>query len=191
MYSREVGACAGPTLLVFAGPNGSGKSTATKGVQAPGVYVNADELKRDYRLTDIEAAEQAEKLREKLLAGKYDFAFETVLSTRRNLDLMRRASEAGYNVRCIYVLTCNADINVARVKTRVAAGGHDVSEDKIRSRYSKALALLPEVVDVCDEILVYDNSVTPELIFFKGREGTRIEPNDCWTVSEIRKLIGE
>ena len=35
-----------PQLLVFAGPNGSGKSTVTKGLPIVGLYVNADEIKR-------------------------------------------------------------------------------------------------------------------------------------------------
>ena len=48
---------------------------------------------------------------------------------------MDRAKEKGYFVRCYYVLTADPAINVLRVKSRVAAGGHDVPEDKIISRY--------------------------------------------------------
>lgn len=44
----------------------------------------------------------------------------------------------------IYVLTANENINVMRVESREATGGHGVPEDKIRSRYTKALKLIPE-----------------------------------------------
>ena len=52
-----------PVILVIAGPNGSGKSTLTRNMPSFGTYVNADDLKSEYNLTDIEAAKQAESLR--------------------------------------------------------------------------------------------------------------------------------
>ena len=91
-----------PVVLVFAGPNGSGKSTITVQMTCYGVYVNADDLKKEYSLTDLEAAQQAEALRNKLVEIKADFTFETVLSTERNLKLLQKAKENGYNVQCIY-----------------------------------------------------------------------------------------
>ena len=143
-----------PVVLVYAGPNGSGKSTATKAIPHIGEYVNADELKKEQSLTDLEAAQKAETLRNIFLERRANFTFETVLSTERNLLLLKKAKEYGYEIQCIYVLTCNADINVARVKVRTREGGHDVPEDKIRSRYNKALELLPQVIDVCDNVLL-------------------------------------
>ena len=71
-----------PYILVFAGPNGSGKSTITKQMHRYGVYINADDLKAEYTITDLESAQKAEELRDKLLNEKVDFTFETVLSNR-------------------------------------------------------------------------------------------------------------
>ena len=123
-----------PEVIVFAGPNGSGKTTIIGMAKTVGEYINADDIKRTTLCTDIEAAQKAEELREKMILEKKDFTFETVLSTDRNLLLLKKAKEQGYFVRCIYVLTANADINVARVSARQAIGGHGVPEDKIRSR---------------------------------------------------------
>ena len=128
-----------PEVIVFAGPNGSGKSTITKMAKTVGVYINADDIKRSSLCSDLEAAQKAEELREQAINEKRDFTFETVLSTDRNLNLLRRAKENGYFIRCIYVLTASPDINVARVKIREASGGHGVPEEKIISRYYKAL----------------------------------------------------
>jgi len=162
-----------PIVLVYAGPNGSGKTTVAQGLPVFGTYVNADDLKTEYGLTDLEAAQQAELLRNALLDKRIDFSFETVLSTKRNLTLLKKAKKYGYEVQCIYVLTCNENINVARVKARHATGGHDVPEDKIRKRYHKALALIPQLLAICDKILIYDNSNTPTLIFHKKTQSTQ------------------
>jgi predicted ABC-type ATPase len=178
-----------PKVLVFAGPNGSGKSTITAQMPYYGVYINADDLKREYGLTDLEAAQKAEALRNKLVEEKTDFSFETVLSTERNLLLLQKAKEKGYEVQCIYVLTCKADINVARVRGRVREGGHDVPEDKIRSRYIKALKLLPQMVDVCDKILIFDNSIMPFLVFKKDEEGNYYFPTEIWPIEKLKELL--
>ena len=141
-------------VIVFAGPNGSGKSTITQMAKVRGEYINADDIKRTTLCTELEAAVKAEELREYMIQSKKDFTFETVLSTERNLILLQRAKEQGYFVRGIYVLTANVDINVARVQAREALGGHGVPEEKIRSRYDKALALIPRLVEVCDVLQI-------------------------------------
>jgi predicted ABC-type ATPase len=177
-----------PIVLAFAGPNGSGKSTLTRGLPVFGTYVNADDLKAEYNLSDLKAAQQAEALRNELLNRQADFSFETVLSTDRNLLLLKKAKENGYEVQCVYVLTCDENINVARVRSRVAANGHEVPEDKIRSRYHRALTLLPELISVCDKILIYDNSDQPTLIFKKENGVSECFTNSFWTVGKLKGL---
>jgi len=184
-----------PTVLVFAGPNGSGKSTITKGIPLCGVYVNADDLKKKLNLTDMEAAKQAEMKRNELVENKKDFTFETVFSTERNLLLLQKAKERGYEIQCYYILTCNADINVARVRARVRDGGHDVKEEDIRRRYVKALKLLPQVINVCDKISVYDNSLDfddPDSfsqIFKKDEDENSYFPNEIWSLEKLKELL--
>ena len=179
-----------PEVIVFAGPNGSGKSTITKMAKTVGVYINADDIKRSSLCSDLEAAQKAEELREQAINEKRDFTFETVLSTDRNLNLLRRAKENGYFIRCIYVLTASPDINVARVKIREASGGHGVPEEKVRSRYYKALSLVPQLVDVCDILHVYDNTDTPFRIFKKRKDVCFQWENDFWSNENIAILTG-
>jgi len=179
-----------PLILIFAGPNGSGKTTVTRRLNIVGTYINADDLKTEYNLTDLEAAKMAEAFRNALLCSNRDFTFETVLSTRRNLQLLQKAKTQGYQIHCIYVLTCDEKINIARVKSRYAAGGHNVPEDKIRTRYHRALALIPELIEVCNNIAIYDNSNMPYLIFEKTDSGVTVYPNSYWSKYEIQKLSG-
>ena len=159
-----------PEIIVFAGPNGSGKSTITKLAKIIEPYINADDIKKANLCSDLEAAQKATELREKFVNEKKGFTFETVLSTSRNLDLLKKAKENGFFIRCIYVLTANPEINVHRVHARFASGGHSVPDEKIRSRYTKALNLLPELIQVCDICHVYDNSETAFRIFKKRKE---------------------
>jgi predicted ABC-type ATPase len=162
----------------------------TRRLRPFGTHVNADDLKKESGLADLEAAQQAELLRNRLIRSGVDFSFETVLSTERNLLLLESAKAQGYEVQCIYVLTCDENINVARVRARRAAGGHDVPEDKIRTRYHRALALLPRLIDMCDKILVYDNSDAPSLIFSKEGAYSENHPNAHWPEPTLRKLLG-
>ena len=62
-------------------------------------------------------------------------------------------------------------------------------ETKIRSRYAKALKLLPKIIDVCDKILIYDNSVMPYLVFKKDENGNDYFPSDIWTIESLKKLL--
>lgn len=179
-----------PEVIVFAGPNGSGKSTITRMARVAGQYINADDIKRATLCTSLEAAQKAEALREEMISHQADFTFETVLSTDRNLKLLQKAKETGYFVRGIYVLTANVDINVARVQAREALGGHGVPEDKIRSRYSRALALIPQLVQVCDVLHVYDNTIDPFRIFKKRKTVYYRWENDYWKSADIVKLTG-
>ena len=179
-----------PEVIVFAGPNGSGKTTITKMAKTVGEYINADDIKRTTLCSDIEAAVKAEELREKMIEQKKDFTFETVLSTDRNLRLLRKAKEQGYFVRCIYVLTSNPDINVARVSAREALGGHGVPEKKIRQRYERTLKLIPQLVDVCDVLHLYDNTEMPFRIFKKRKDVYYRWTNEYWNDTEIENLTG-
>lgn len=103
---------------------------------------------------------------------------------------MRKARENGYFVRGIYVLTNNPGVNVARVNAREALGGHGVPEDKIRSRYSKALALIPQLVEVCDILHVYDNTNEPFRIFKKRKDIYFHWENKYWDFEKISDLTG-
>ena len=178
-----------PKIVVFAGPNGSGKSTITSEGNIFGQYINADDIKVQENCSDEEAAIYAERLREACLANLESFTFETVLSTERNLNLLRRAKRAGYFIRGFYVLTCSPEINVARVKARVSIGGHDVKKEKIITRYYRALRLLPSFVDVCDVCSVYDNTIEPYRIY-KKYHGNTFQENKFWSQTEIMKLVG-
>lgn len=179
-----------PELIVFAGPNGSGKSTISTPEWILEPYINADNIKKATYCSDLDAAELADKLRSEALRDRSSFSFETVLSTSRKLDLMRQVKEAGYFIRGYFILTCDPLLNVARVQARASSGGHGVPEEKIISRYHKALANIPTFIDLCDICHIYDNTVEPFRIFRKHKETETIFPSEFWSEEAILQLTG-
>jgi predicted ABC-type ATPase len=144
-----------PTILIIAGPNGAGKTTfannwfTERGVQWP--YLNADEIGRD-ELPNLTGSERDVAAGRMLLtriddfvgAGR-DFALETTLSSRLYARRIPSWRERGYTVELTYIRLPSADASLARVKHRVAQGGHDVPEEDIRRRFERSLWNLEQV----------------------------------------------
>jgi predicted ABC-type ATPase len=100
----------------------------------------------------------ARYLREELLRLKKRFSFETVFSHDSNLDIMRRATEAGYKVYLYFVSTESAEINKYRVEVRVKNKGHYVPADKIVDRYNRSLGFMYEAAQLVYQAFFFDNS---------------------------------
>lgn len=178
-----------PMVLFFAGPNGSGKSTITQYFDIVGEYTNADDMVKTVGMSNAVAAVLADEKRYKTIAEKRDFTFETVLSSGYKLKILNKAKEEGYFIKGVFVLTVDPNINIARVEARVASGGHDVEREKIVERYTKSLKNIPALMDLCDILHVYDNSVEPVRIIRKHKDDITIFPNDIWSEEQILGLL--
>lgn len=154
-----------PVLHLLAGPNGAGKSTYVAQVLQPEIhlpFINADEIavqkwpdaqaKHAYAAAQMAAAE-----RRRLLAGRESFITETVFSHPSKVDLVDQASHSKYLVH-LHVILVPVDLAVARVSDRVRRGGHDVPEQKIRTRYDRLWALLADARVRADRTEFLDNS---------------------------------
>ena len=159
-----------PELIIIAGPNGSGKTSVTQKFLhhewAEGtIYINPDEVAKERfgdwnsREAILSAANYCAEWRERCLAEKKSFVFETVMSAEDKIDFIIRAKEAGFFVRLFFISTSHPSINAARIAGRVMEGGHDVPIPKIVSRYYKSIENCKTIVPVVDRLYVYDNSV--------------------------------
>lgn len=104
------------------------------------------------------AASIVDFLRAEMMARGSSFSFETVMSHRSKVEFFGRARAAGYKTYLYFVCTNSAELNVARVRSRVASGGHAVPEDKIRERYDRCLELAPEAIANSYRAYIFDNS---------------------------------
>lgn len=180
-----------PMILVLAGPNGSGKSTITQFFEKIGTYTNADDVVAATGMSNEEAAKLVDAKRYKSIEAKEDFTFETVLSSSLKLEILKTAKTEGYFIKCVFVLTVEPLINVARVETRVALGGHNVDRVKIIERYYKSLDNIKKLMEICDILHVYDNTIDPVRIIRKHKDDISIFPNDLWSEDKILELISE
>jgi len=178
-----------PMLLCFAGPNGSGKSTITKYFDIVGEYTNADDVVSSTGMGNEEAAKFVDQKRYDSIKAKSDFTFETVLSSKYKMDILRKSKEEGYFIKCVFVLTADPELNVARVESRVMQGGHDVDKEKVKTRFYKSLDNIKELMSLCDILHVYDNTDTPYRIVRKHKESITIFPNEYWDEEDIIALI--
>ena len=178
-----------PMLLCFAGPNGSGKSTITKFFENAGEYTNADDVVSSTGMENEEAAKFVDKKRYDSIEAKSDLTFETVLSSKYKMDILRKSKAEGYFIKCVFVLTADPELNVARVESRVMQGGHDVDREKVKTRFYKSLANIKELMSLCDILHVYDNTDTPYRIIRKHKDSITIFPNEYWDEEDIIALI--
>ena len=172
-----------PALWIIAGANGSGKSTAYEraSIQAPtGAiwFINPDALAK--RIVDheglilnpdanLEAVNRIERWLHASVDAHQTVGVETVLATGKYQKLVDHARAQGFRVRLIYVFLANAELNIARVRDRVAKGGHDVPEASIRSRRGRSFSQLSWFFDAADQADIIDNSgAEPRLVVSKS-----------------------
>ena len=117
----------------------------------------------------------ADFLRQKLIAGRVPFSFETVMSHPDKVQVLQAARLAGFRTYLYYVATIDPEINVARVRLRVSQGGHDVPQDKIVDRYARSLELLREAIRHTDRAYFFDNSAAEPWFFAEVTAGRIIE----------------
>ena len=174
-----------PRLWIVAGPNGSGKSSTydRSDVDEFGGSVwiiNPDLLTdrlRDAEQLDRERANLAAVTRiEAWLDASIDvhqtIGVETVLSTPKYRRLVDKAKRHGFEVRLIYVFVRSAELQLERIRLRVAKGGHDVPETKVRERRERSFDQLGWFLAQADAAWIFDNSGAEPRLVGRKQGGT-------------------
>ena len=161
--------------MIIAGPNGAGKTTfAAEFLIREGKcaqFINADLIARDLSPSKPEKVAfragrlMLERLHEAVRRGE-NFAFETTLSGLVYAALIPTWQRASYFVDLIFLSLPSQDFALARIRNRVAQGGHNVPDPVVRRRFDAGLknfhALYRPLVD---SWILYDNAdVTPVLL---------------------------
>ncbi|MFZ4682933.1 MAG: AAA family ATPase [Terrimicrobiaceae bacterium] len=175
-----------PLLVMLAGPNGAGKSTfhASHLSHLHLPFLNADALSLRLQIGPYEAADEIARIRERMVLERQSFITESVFSdpVGDKVDFLASASRQGFDVELIYIGLEDAGLSADRVAARVAAGGHDVPLEKIKSRYARTLANLERAIARLPRVRLYDNSSWKDPFRFLGefrsgslvRKGTSI-----------------
>jgi len=133
----------------------------------------------------------ADFIRRKLLAERRSFSFETVMSAPDKVELLREAQARGYRTYLYYVATEDPAINVDRVRYRVGVGGHDVPEEKIRSRYVRSLALVRKAIRFANRAFFFDTSEATAWYFAEVTDGAEVELKGDEIPNWFRKAVWE
>ena len=171
-------------LLVVAGPNGAGKSTFVDTFLRPTgiLMVNPDDVARGLspdapETIAYEAARVADTWRRDLVARGVSFCMETVLSDADGAKrgFLKECQSQGYVVMLIFIGLDSVDLSRGRVMERVEAGGHDVPDEKIASRFPRTFTNLRQALSCVNQALLFDNSSADEPYRFVAgfRDGKR------------------
>jgi predicted ABC-type ATPase len=181
---------------IIAGSNGAGKTTfATEFLPVYANcrnFINPDLLARAFSPFDPDAGmlragrTVLERIGE-FTQARSDFAFETTLSGRTYVQLLRRVKKTGFRLHMFYLWIPSAELALLRIRDRVESGGHNVPDRDVRRRFGRTLRNLFTLYrPLLDTLHFFDNSSdTPRLVFKDEAGQTTI--NDAAFYERLRR----
>ena len=168
-------------VYIIAGPNGSGKTTFAKKflpyyVQCPN-FVNADLIAQG--LSPFSPRSSAIKAGKLVLSQIYeyieqgvDFAFESTLAGKLYVNMFKKLKEQGYKLHLLFLWIPDAKLAVARIKDRVAEGGHSVPAQDVRRRWTRSISNFFKLYrPLLDSWLLFNNAKSIPVLVAKGKNG--------------------
>lgn len=161
--------------IVIAGPNGAGKTTFAREFlpREGGIirFVNADLIASGLSPLRPElAARRGGRLvlteLSRLAKARQDFAFESALSGRTYLPLLRRWKTGGYRIELVFLSLPSVELAFQRIVARVRQGGHDVPRADVVRRFDRSWKNFHLLYrELADTWAIYDNAgETPRLL---------------------------
>ncbi len=111
--------------------------------------MNADLIASGLFLTELRRLAKAHE----------DFAFESTLSGRTYLPLLRHWKASGYLIELVFLSLPSVDLALQRIAARVRQGGHDVPRTDVVRRFGRSGSNFRSIYrDMADKWAIYDNS---------------------------------
>ena len=186
-------------VYIIAGPNGSGKTTFAKTFLPEYAkcdrFINADLIAQGLSpFSPLQVAIKAgklvlEQIKEYSKNG-VDFSFETIMSGVTYLKYFKMLKEKGYKINILFLWIPSSQLAIARVKDRVAQGGHDVPIEDIKRRFERSIKkFFKEYRLLADKWILFNNAETmPKIIARK--QNAHIEVVNQNLFANITKKVG-
>lgn len=187
-------------VYIIAGPNGAGKTTFAKEflpryVHCPN-FVNADLIAQGLSpfSPEIAAMKAGRLLLEQIynLAHKnVDFAFETTMAGKSYVKFITKLKEKGYHIHLFFLWIPSPDLALARIKERVAQGGHDIADKDVKRRFRRSIYnFLKFYRPLVDTWNLFDNSTANPRLIAKEEFG-KLEVLDNELFARIVRKVGD
>ncbi|MFH1854538.1 MAG: zeta toxin family protein [Candidatus Omnitrophota bacterium] len=155
-------------VYIIAGPNGAGKTTFAKRFLPQYAkcqhFVNADLIAQGLspfspRIAAMKAGRLVLEQIQDMADKNVDFAFETTLSGKAYVDFLKTLKKRGYLLHLFFLWVPSPELALARIKGRVAEGGHDVPAEDVRRRFSRGIQnLFRFYKPLLDSWMFFDNA---------------------------------
>ena len=157
-----------PFIFVLAGVNGAGKSSVGGAMLAEHglTWFNPDSFARELVQSlglgandaNGRAWQHGHSQLDAAIANGTNYAFETTLGAKTIPALLVKAAIT-HDVVVLFCGLQSPELHIRRVRSRVASGGHDIPESKIRERWVTSRINLIRLMPYLARLQVFDNSV--------------------------------
>ena len=162
-------------IYIIAGSNGSGKTTFAKEFLPDYVrcrhFINSDLIAQGLspfspQVAAMKAGRLVLERINDLARQGFDFGFETTLSGKSYINRLKDLKRSGYSLHLFFLWIPSVELAAARIKDRVAAGGHNVPTQDVRRRFSRGICNFFKFYrPLLDSwILLNNSSIKPSLI---------------------------
>lgn len=172
-----------PNCYIIAGSNGAGKTTFALEFLPRYVhctnFVNPDLIAHGLSPFNPDAAmihagrlvlEQIQTFAK----AKLDFAFETTLSGRTYLPIIKQLRAEGYRIHLFYLWLPDVELALSRIRDRVKLGGHNVQERDVRRRFRRTFDnLRVRYMSVVDHLQFFDNAASIPYLIYEEIDGLK------------------
>ncbi len=125
---------------------------------------------------------------EQYAVRRADFGFETTLSGRTHLNLIRDLKRRGYAVHVFYLWVSGVELVLSRIRGRVRQGGHDVPPAVVRRRFERSMRnFFTHYRSLAENWVLFDNSgATPNLVALEKRGELRIIEAELYRALDLK-----
>jgi predicted ABC-type ATPase len=157
-----------PKIVIIAGPNGAGKTTFAREFLTHEAdcsdFINADLIAQGIapfapETASIAAGRIMLQMIHERVRKRRSFAFESTLSGLNYARHIPRWRKLGYHVKIVFLSLPSVRLAIARVRSRVAEGGHHIPNSVVRRRFDAGLKNFHRIYShLADAWVLYDNS---------------------------------